>query len=292
MNPAVVQTLLPLALAFIMFYLGLTLVLADFRRVAQRPRALLVGLAGQMLLVPLAGFAVATFAGLDPVMAVGLMVLVACPGGVSSGLLTHLARGDTALSISLTAVTSLASMLSLPLIINTALQVFMGSSLTAQLPLFPMVRSIFLLTTLPVLLGMALRWQFPKLVARLEPVASKVATTLFLLIVLATFWDQRAVLWQHLPTLGTATLLLNAVILGAAYLLATQARLHHADRIAIVTECGLQNSALGIFVCLQLLASPAMSAPSVVYALLMNLGAIAFVLVMRQRRSSQHISAA
>lgn len=286
MNPAVVQTLLPLALAFIMFYLGLTLVLADFRRVAQRPRALLVGLVGQMMLVPLAGFAVATFAGLDPVMAVGLMVLVACPGGVSSGLLTHLARGDTALSISLTAVTSLASMLSLPLIINTALQFFMGSSLTAQLPLFPMVRSIFLLTTLPVLLGMALRWQFPKLVARLEPVASKVATTLFLLIVLATFWDQRAVLWQHLPTLGTATLLLNAVILGAAYLLATQARLQHADRIAIVTECGLQNSALGIFVCLQLLASPAMSAPSVVYALLMNLGAIVFVLVMRQRRST------
>jgi len=291
-NPAVVQTLLPLALAFIMFYLGLTLVLADFRRVAQRPRALLAGLVGQMLLVPLAGFAVATLAGLDPVMAVGLMVLVACPGGVSSGLLTHLARGDTALSISLTAVTSLASMLSLPLIINAALQFFMGSSLTAQLPLFPMVRSIFLLTTLPVLLGMALRWQFPKLVARFEPVASKVATTLFLLIVLATFWDQRAVLWQHLPTLGPATLLLNAVILGSAYLLATQARLLHADRIAIVTECGLQNSALGIFVCLQLLASPAMSAPSVVYALLMNVGAIAFVLVMRQRRSSQHISAA
>ena len=292
MNPAVVQTLLPLALAFIMFYLGLTLVLADFRRVAQRPRALLAGLVGQMLLVPLAGFAVATLAGLDPVMAVGLMVLVACPGGVSSGLLTHLARGDTALSISLTAVTSLASMLSLPLIINAALQFFMGSSLTAQLPLFPMVRSIFLLTTLPVLLGMALRWQFPKLVARFEPVASKVATTLFLLIVLATFWDQRAVLWQHLPTLGPATLLLNALILGSAYLLATQARLLHADRIAIVTECGLQNSALGIFVCLQLLASPAMSAPSVVYALLMNVGAIAFVLVMRQRRSSQHISAA
>lgn len=284
MNPAVVQTLLPLALAFIMFYLGLTLVLADFRCVAHRPRALLMGLAGQMLLVPLAGFAVATFAGLDPVMAVGLMVLVACPGGVSSGLLTHLARGDTALSLSLTAVTSLVSMLTLPLILNLSLAHFMGSSLQAQLPLAPMVCSIFLLTTLPVLLGMLLRWKFTKLVVRLEPVASKVATTLFLLIVLATFWDQRAVLWQHLPTLGPATLLLNALVLGAAYLLATQARLHHADRVAVVTECGLQNSALGIFVCLQLLASPAMSAPSVVYALLMNAGGIAFVLLMRKRR--------
>ena len=284
MNPAMVQKLLPLALAFIMFYLGMTLLLADFQRVAQRPKALLVGLTGQMLLVPLAAFAVATLSGLDPLMAVGLMVLAACPGGVSSGLLTHLARGDTALSISLTAVTSLASMLTLPLIINASLQHFMGSSLTAQLPLAPMVQSIFLLTTLPVLLGMALRWKFPERVTRWLPSASKVATSLFVLIVLATFWDQREVLWVHLPTLGPATLLLNAVVLSSAYLLATQLRLHHTDRIAIVTECGLQNSALGIFVCLQLLASPAMSAPSVVYALLMNGGAIVFVLLMRQRR--------
>lgn len=291
MNPALIQKLLPLALAFIMFYLGMTLVLADFRRVADRPRALLAGLTGQMLLVPLAGFAVATLTGLAPAMAVGLMVLAACPGGVSSGLLTHLARGDTALSISLTAVTSLASMLTLPLIINASLQHFMGSSLTAQLPLFPMVRSIFLLTTLPVLLGMALRWKFPQQVTRGLPSASKVATSLFVAIVLATFWDQREVLWVHLPTLGSATLLLNAVVLGSAYLLATQARLHHADRIAIVTECGLQNSALGIFVCLQLLASPAMSAPSVVYALLMNGGAIVFVLLMRRRRADPALAA-
>ncbi len=285
MNPAMVQKLLPLALAFIMFYLGMTLMLADFRRVAQRPRALLAGLTGQMLLLPLAGFAVATLTGLDPVMAVGLMVLAACPGGVSSGLLTHLARGDTALSISLTAVTSLASMLTLPLIMNASLQHFMGSSLTAQLPLAPMVQSIFLLTTLPVLLGMALRWKFPQRVTRWLPSAAKVATSLFLAIVLATFWDQRAVLMVHLPTLGPATLLLNVVVLSSAYLLATQLRLQHADRIAIVTECGLQNSALGIFVCLQLLASPTMSAPSVVYALLMNGGAMVFVLLMRRRRS-------
>ncbi|MCW2310645.1 bile acid:sodium symporter family protein [Rhodoferax antarcticus] len=285
MNPAIVQKLLPLALAFIMFYLGMTLVLADFRRVAQRPKALLAGLTGQMLVVPLAGFAVATLTGLDPVMAVGLMVLAACPGGVSAGLLTHLARGDTALSISLTAVTSLASMLTLPLIVNASLQHFMGSSLTAQLPLAPMVQSIFLLTTLPVLLGMALRWKFPRMVTRGLPSASKVATSLFVMIVLATFWDQREVLWVRLPTLGPATLLLNAMVLSSVYLLATQVRLHHTDRIAIVTECGLQNSALGIFVCLQLLASPAMSAPSVVYALLMNGGAMVFVLLMRRRRA-------
>jgi len=105
-NVSVLTLLLPMALALIMLFLGLTLCVEDFRRVLQRPRALVVGLAGQMLLVPLLGLLVAWSAGLDPVMAVGLMVLVACPGGVSSGLLTHLARGDVALSISLTAVES------------------------------------------------------------------------------------------------------------------------------------------------------------------------------------------
>lgn len=152
MRPDVVQTLLPLALAFIMFYLGLTLVVADFRQVAQRPKALAVGLVGQVLLVPLAGFAVVRLSGLDPVMAVGLMVLAACPSGVSSGLLTHLARGDTALAISLTAVTSLASVLTLPLVVGAAYQVFMASPLAVQLPVAAMVKGIFVLTTLPVLL--------------------------------------------------------------------------------------------------------------------------------------------
>ena len=120
MRPDVVQTLLPLALAFIMFYLGLTLVAGDFRQVARRPKALAVGLLGQVVLVPLAGFAVAHGSGLSPAMAVGLMVLAACPSGVSSGLLTHLARGDTALAISLTAVTSLAAVLTLPLVVGAS----------------------------------------------------------------------------------------------------------------------------------------------------------------------------
>lgn len=281
MTPEVVQVLLPLALAFIMFYLGLTLVVGDFQSVAQRPRALLTGLLGQLLLVPLVAFGVARLSGMDPVMAVGLMVLAACPGGVSSGLLTHLARGDTALSISLTAVTSVASVLTLPLVVGASFQYFMASDLTAQLPLASLVRGIFLLTTLPVLLGMALRWAYPVLVARLEATASRVATTLFVLIVLTTFWDQRQLLSEQLPRLGPATLVLNLTILGLAYALATQAGLLRRDRIAVVTECGLQNSALGITVCLTWLNSPAMSAPSVVYALLMNVGALVFVLLMR-----------
>jgi BASS family bile acid:Na+ symporter len=278
----VVQTLLPLALAFIMFYLGLTLVVADFRQVAAQPKALAVGLVGQVLLVPLAGFAVVQLSGLDPVMAVGLMVLAACPSGVSSGLLTHLARGDTALAISLTAVTSLASVLTLPLVVGAAYQVFMASQLAVQLPVAAMVKGIFVLTTLPVLLGMVLRWRFSSTVIRVEATIGKVTTALFVLIVLNTFWDQRQVLQDNLPTLGPAVVVLNVLILGGAYALSRLTRLTRRDRIAVITECGLKNSALGIVVSLQWLHQPAMSAPSVVYALSMNAFALTFVVLMRK----------
>lgn len=272
---------LPLALAFIMLYLGSTLCVDDFRRVLNRPRALLAGLIGQLILVPVLGFGVAWSLQLDPVMAVGLMVLAACPGGVSSGLLTYLARGDVALSISLTAVTSVAAVLTLPLVVDAALRFFMANAMGVEFPLGSMVRSIFLLTTVPVLTGMALRaWQ-PGRVMAIEKRAGSIATALFVLIVLSTFWDQRQLLLDELPRVGPASLLLNGLILSGAWVLSRQFRLTPRDRIAVVTECGLQNSALGIYVCVQLLHAPAMSVPSVVYALLMNGGALLFVLLMR-----------
>ena len=281
MNWPTVSQLLPLALAFIMLYLGMTLHLSDFKRVLLRPRALLAGLIGQLIMVPLLGLGVAWSLQLDPVMAVGLMVLAACPGGVSSGLLTHLARGDVALSISLTAVTSVAAVLTLPLVVDASMRFFMVSGMGLEFPLGSMVRSIFLLTTVPVLTGMALRaWQ-PGRVARLETMAGRLATALFVLIVFSTFWDQRQVLLDFLPRVGPASLLLNGLILTGAWVLSRQFKLSGRDRIAVVTECGLQNSALGIFVCVQLLHSPAMSVPSGVYALLMNGGALIFVLLMR-----------
>ena len=291
MSLPLLTKLLPLALAFIMFYLGLTLRINDFRQVLQRPRALLAGLVGQLLMVPLLGWLVAWTSGLDPVMAVGLMVLAACPGGVSSGLLTHLARGDVALSISLTAITSIAAVLTLPLVVDISMRFFMVSGLGIEFPLAGMVRSIFLLTTVPVLLGMLLRvWQ-PRRVARIEPVLGRIATLLFILIVLSTFWDQRQVLLDHLPTIGPASILLNLLVLLGAWLLGRQTGLTRRDRISVVTECGLQNSALGIYVCIELLHSPTMSVPSVVYALLMNAGALAFVFLMRRQAAAHQTRA-
>ncbi len=288
--PSVVTSaLLPLALAFIMFSLGLTLRVVDFRSVLQRPRALTVGLLGQMLMLPALGGLVAGGFQLAPEMAVGLMVLCACPGGVSSGLLTHLGKGDVALSISLTAVTSLAAMGSLPLVVDVAMRHFLSSGLQIELPLARMVRSMFLLTTLPVLLGMALRaWRPQAVDTRWAARAARVSTGLFLMIVVATFWSQRGVLNAHIGALGPACVALNIAVLAGAWGLGTIGGLSRRDRISVATECGLQNSALGIYVCVELLQAPAMSAPSVVYALLMNLGALLFVALVRWRAAPAH----
>jgi BASS family bile acid:Na+ symporter len=286
---SMVSLLLPLMLALIMLYLGLTLQLADFHRVLQRPVALVVGLAGQLLLVPTLGWVLTRLLPLEPAMAVGLMILVACPGGVSSGLLTHLARGDVALSISLTAISSVAAVFTLPLIVNVSMSAWMARTAPVDLDLARMVRSIFMLTTLPVLLGMGLRAWRPSQVLRLLPTASHLASAMFVLIVLATFWEQRQVLLEQLPVIGPASLLLNAMILLGAWLLGAPFSLSGRQRVAVVTECGLQNSALGIFVALQLLQSPEMSIPSIVYALLMNGGAVVFVFLIRSRTRLQRL---
>lgn len=280
MNP-VVELLLPLALAFIMFSLGLTLVVDDFRRVFTRPKAMLIGLAGQMVVVPVFAFAIALAWRLTPEMAVGLMIVAACPGGVSSGLLTHLARGETALSISLTAVTSVASVVTVPFVVDLAMQEFMQAETRVDFPLLKMVRGVFLLTTIPVLLGMSLKAWRPALASRCERPAGRLATLLFVLIVLATFVSQRQVLLDNLGSIGPAAMLLNLLTIAAGFAMAVAAGLLRRDRIAIATECGLHNAGLGIFVAASVMQSPAMTVPSVVYALLMNAGAIGFVILMR-----------
>jgi BASS family bile acid:Na+ symporter len=144
-----------------------------------------------------------------------------------------------------------------------------------------MVRGVFLLTTVPVVLGMSIKAWRPALALRLERPAGRLATGLFILIVLATFFSQRQVLMENLASIGPAAMLLNASVIAAGLGLAFAAGLGRRDRIAVATECGLQNAGLGIFIAASVMQSPAMTVPSVVYALLMNAGAIGFVFLMR-----------
>jgi BASS family bile acid:Na+ symporter len=280
----VVDILLPAALAFIMFALGLTLVVEDFRHVFARPKAIAVGLFGQVVLLPVTALVVAQLFRLPAEMALGLMILAACPGGVSSGLITHLARGETALSISLTAVTSVAAVATVPFVVDRALAHFTGTGMAVELSVAGLVRGVFLLTTVPVAAGMALRHIRPALTARIAKGAERLATALFVLIVVATFVSQRQALLNHLADIGPAAALVNLIVMTGGFALAAAAGLALRDRVAIAAECGLQNAALGIYIAATVLQAPAMTIPSVVYAFLMNVSAIAFVFFMRRTR--------
>lgn len=278
-----IDALLPISLAFIMFSLGVSLQPADFLRVFSRPRAIAIGLFAQIICLPALAFLLLETLGVGGEMAVGVMILAACPGGVSAGLLTLLAGGETALSISLTALTSLIVIITLPLITGFATGHFAENEVTLNMSLIRTGGGVFLMTFLPVTLGMLVRHYRHEFAMRREKLLARIATVLFLLIVLLTFVTQREAIMQHLPTLGPLLILVNLLVMGLGFAAGGLSGLERPGRIAIAMECGLQNAALGIFVANNLLQAPALAAPSVVYAFLMNFSALALVAV-RDRR--------
>lgn len=278
----IIEKLIPAGLAIIMFAMGLTLTLGDFRRVAERPRAMAVGLACKMVLLPALAFALVTLFGPRPEFAVGLIILAACPGGITANLLTHLAGGATALAVSLTAFTSVVDTLTVPLVVNLALHLFAGQQQAVDLPVERVSLGVFAVATLPLLLGMTLNARRPALAARLERVARPLATALFALIVVGAFASQWQVMWANAGEVLPPALLLNAGCMAVAVLLGRVGGLERRETIAVVLETGLQNGALGIFVAATLLGSQAMMVPSIVYALVMNVTAIAFILAVRR----------
>ncbi len=278
----ITQLFLPLSLAFIMFAMGLALTLDDFKRVAVQPKAFAVGAVSQIVMLPAVAFLLVSLWPVDPVLAVGVMILAACPGGVTSNLLTHLARGDTALSISLTAVISLASVLTIPLIVNFALGRFMGES-GVELPLARSVIGIFLITTVPVAIGMLVHSKAPAWSARFEPTARRLATVLFVIIVLGAIAAQRENLVEHFGAVGPMMLVLNIVMMFVGWYLAALFRLGEFQGKAISLECGLQNGTMAIFVAATLLGNEPMMMPGAIYGLLMFVTAGAWVGWMARR---------
>lgn len=282
---------LPLALAFIMFSLGLSLRVADFRAVLGEWRALGVGLVAQVFLLPLVALAIGLGLGLSPTMLLGLVILAACPGGVSSAFLTHLARGNTALSLVMTTISSLLAALTLPLVINL-LMLWQAGDLPAgalfrpgDMPLGKLLAGVLLVTTLPVVVGMLLRLRAGLIGERGEAWVSRLATGFFIAIVVVTFISHRQTIVAGLPEVGAATVLLNVVAMLGGALLAWAAGLARRENIAISLECGLQNAGMGIFVAISLFRQAELAVPSVVYALTMNLGALAFLYFVRRQRA-------
>lgn len=281
----ITQVAIPAGLAVIMFAMGLTLTWGDFRLVFSRPRAVAVGLLCKMVVLPLLAFALVALFRPRPEFAVGLIILAACPGGITANLLTHLAGGATALAVSLTAFSSVVDTITVPVVVNLALHVFAGQQEAVALPVGRMSAGLFAVATLPLLLGMALnRWR-PALATRVERVARPLATLVFALIVVGAFVSQARIMWDNAAEVLPPALLLNAGCMAVAVALGRLGGLERRETIAVTLETGLQNGALGIFVAATLLGSQAMMVPSIVYALVMNVTAIAFILLVRRVRA-------
>jgi BASS family bile acid:Na+ symporter len=273
--------LLPLGLAFIMFSLGLGLGLADFRRAFARPRAVLLGLLAQMVLLPLTALLIALSLDLSPTASVGLMILAASPGGVTAGIVTFLARGETALSISLSALTSLLAFISVPLIVGGSLRLFLDDASAVPLPVGQLVGGLVVVTLVPVALGLWLS-ESGRVGAKARSIVQRLATAVFAAIVIFTFVHEWDAIVTYLPILGPACLLLNIVTMTTGAALGRAAGLTPGGQVALSMECGIQNSALGITLALSLLQQPELAVPSVIYAVVMNLTAVSVILWRRR----------
>lgn len=271
----ITNLLLPLALGVVMLGLGLGLTLADFRRVFAMPRAVLVGLAVQAVLLPAVALAIAVGFGLAPELAVGLMLLAASPGGATANIYSHLARGDVALNITLTATNSVLCLLTLPLIVNFSLAHFMEAGQYVPPPVRKVVEVAVIIVG-PVALGMLLRALAPRVSEKLAGPVKVFSVAVLVLVIgaaLAAEWNR---LPEYFAAVGLACLVFNLASMGAGYVVPRALRLDRRQAIAIAMEIGIHNGTLAIFVALNVLGNATMSVPAAIYSLIMFVTAALF----------------
>lgn len=267
---------LPLALGIIMLGLGLTLTVQDFTRVIKFPKAVFVGLVCQMLILPFACAGIALAFGLPPILAVGLMLLAASPGGATANLFSHLSHGNVALNITLTAINSVLAIFTLPLIVNYSLAFFMGDTDTVVPMQFKKVLEVFAIILVPVLIGMWIRAVAPARADSLnKPV--KIASAVFLvLIIVAAVAKERANVVEYFQQVGLAALSFNLVSIAVGYFIPRLFGIVKRDAIAIGMEIGIHNGTLAIYIAASILDNTKMSIPPAIYSLIMFFTAAAF----------------
>jgi len=282
---SLITVFLPLALAIIMFSLGIGLTIDDFRRVFAAPKAFGIGALSQLVLLPVVAYAIAVAFRLPPELAVGLMILAFCPGGVTSNILTKFARGDLALSISLTGIISLVAVVTVPLLVAFAANHFMGVDAPA-INVTSLAVSMFLITAVPVALGMLLRHFAAGLASAIEGFVEKLAVVLFVIVVVGALAANWTLFVQNLAVLGPAVVALNVALLAIGLGLARAFALDGRQATAISIETGIQNATLGItigsLIAEQAGALPPFSLPSGVYGITMYLVSLPFVYWRRQ----------
>ena len=278
----VVDVFLPLALAFIMFALGLGLTGNDFLRVIRQPRDFFVGTFSQIILLPIIAFILVKLWPISPELAIGVMIIAAAPGGVTSNILTSFARGDVALSISLTAIISLLSVITVPFIILTSVILIENSGLDLNISLTNMAISMFLIVTVPVIIGMIFRKFSSNVAIKFEPIAKKISAVLFVIVLLGAIVAEKDNVVSFFAQAGLITLVLNVVMMIVAYYIAQLLASGTEQKKCITIECGLQNGTLAIFVATSIFGGGMYVIPAATYSLIMFGTSLIFVYLVRK----------
>ena len=279
------SVIIPICLFLIMMGMGLTLVTNDFKRVLKYPKAVGIGLTNQLILLPIIGFALANIMPLRPEYAVGVMLLVLCPGGTTSNLFTYLAKGDVALSVTMTAIASVITVFTIPIVLSFSLIYFMGSGSAFELPVLKTVLTLVLLTIVPISIGMLIKRYAPRVADRSQVYVSRFGVLFLTFLVLFLGYVQRDIIVDAFIATGPVSIILNLLTMALGYYSSKWFGLNLAQRTSITLEVGLQNSTLSIFMALTLLSNYDMSMMPAIYTLVMFLTAGILVSIFSARHN-------
>ena len=278
----IVTKIAPIALALIMLGLGLGLSIKDFTRVLKVPKDFFIGLFSQLIILPIVAFLIVITFDFPLPIAVGLMIIAAAPGGVTSNILTKFANGDVALSISLTAVTSLISIFSVPLIVINSAN-FLGSTISTEISITNVALKMALVVTVPVILGMIIRVFAENFISTKINIINKFTGWLFVFVFVAIWIEEKDNIFRYIAEAGLAVLLLNVVMMTLAFFIAKKFVSGISQQKCITLECGLQNGTLAVFVATLIFDEVSYVVPTGAYALIMYLTAFVFIYFFRKQ---------
>ena len=294
MNSGIISTaLLPLALAIIMFGLGLSLKITDFKRIFLYPKAIIIGSFTQLILLPVLGFTIAALLlKSSPELAIGLIILAMCPGGPTSNLLTHLANGDTALCISLTAISSIVKIFTIPIMVNIAIMHYMGVTSEFHLDVLSSIFKIVTITIVPAAIGMLVKAWAPGFAQRAQKPVKIMSAIFLVLVILAAIYQERGTIIQSMVLAGPAALLLNISGMLLGYYIPRFFNLPLAQQITISIETSIQHGTLAIAIASSplMLGNATMAIPAVVYSLIMFITAGLFISFINRKRTKPAIA--
>ncbi len=278
-----ITLILPVAVFIIMFGMGLSLRMADFMYILKQPKAVLVGISVQVIALPLIAFLIAIVFKLPPELAVGLMIISLAPSGTTSNMFTNLAKGDVALSISLTAISSLITPFTIPLFTMLSMRYFLGSQSVVEISLAEIIIQLFAIIILPVIIGMFILSKWQKAADKTEPLIRLFSVIFLFFIVVAIILKNKAEMLGFFMQTGAATLTLNIFALALGYGVAKFFRLSQKQMISIGYEVGIQNGALALIIAGTVIGNSTMMIPAVTYSLLMFISGFAFYWIVKKK---------